>query len=67
MELEKIKEQIALLRQRRESLAELRDYRPQARKAKELKTAVTKVDNRPVEETLAGLFVIEESNDDAKG
>ena len=66
MDLDKIKEQIALLRQRRVSLAELRDYRPQARKAKELKTAVTPMDDKPIEETFASLFASEETNDTAR-
>lgn len=60
MDLEKIQEQIAILRQRREHLAEIRDYRPQARKAKAAKETVTPMDDKPIEETFAGLFTTEE-------
>lgn len=60
MDLTQISEQIAVLRQRREHLAEIRDYRPQARKAKAAKTEVTPVDDKPIEETFASLFATED-------
>lgn len=62
MDIEKIKEQIALLRERRESLAEIRDYRVQKRAAKA--EPEPKMDAKPAEEIFAGLFTtVEDSND----
>lgn len=61
MDIEKIKEQIKLLRARRETLAEIRDYKVQKRAAKA--AAEPKPNSEPVEEIFAGLFTTEESSD----
>jgi hypothetical protein len=57
MDLEKIKAQLEVLRQRRLSLPEIRDYRPQSRSGKSVPQPI---DNKPAEEIFAGLFVEEE-------
>lgn len=62
MDIEKIKEQIALLRARRENLAEIRDYRVQKRAAKA--EPEPKMDAKPAEEIFAGLFTVTEDSND---
>ncbi len=63
MDLEAIKQQIEILRQRRLALPEIRDYKPQSR----AKAKVEPIpDAKPAEEIFAGLFTTEESSNDNK-
>lgn len=63
MDLEKISEQLAILRQRRETLPEIRDYKPQARKTTKKAEPATAVGTRSTEDVFAGLFATEETNE----
>jgi len=60
MDLEKIKAQIEVLRQRRMSLPELTDYRPQRGKAKAASPVMVPVNDKPAEDIFSNLFVATE-------
>jgi hypothetical protein len=57
MDIEKVKAQIEVLRQRRMSLPELTDYRPQRGKAKTSVAAATPVSDKSAEDIFSNLFV----------
>lgn len=57
MDREQVMASIEVLRQRRTSLAEIRDYKPQRGGKKSTKDTITPVSDKPAEETFAGLFV----------
>ncbi len=61
MDLSAIEQQIAILRERRNSLPEIRDYKVQARG--KAKASVEVVSSAGAEEIFAGLFTTEESDD----
>lgn len=65
MDRAKIEEHIKLLRERRESLAEIRDYKVQKRAAKA--APEPKPDSVPAEEIFAGLFTVAEESNDTDG
>lgn len=63
MDLTAIEQQIQLLRERRQFLPEIRDYKPQRKAGAKAKESTPMIDNRDAEDIFPGLFK-EETTDD---